>query len=330
MSGSKETNYSYDISNQMTKFEAKDGENVTLTQNNEYNYEGQRIRKEVVDSSKETPVTKVNNYYYNGEEILYTTDENNKKTIENILDTDFTLRFNNNKLSVYTLNSDGRGSTSVVVDSLNKGVTGYKYDEFGSTEIVGNTEFNNEVCYTGQVYDKETGDYYYNARYYSPDEGRFVTVDTYREEFEEPQSLHLYAYCANNPINFIDPSGHKYDRNKVTKYIEKYAFKYNKNYPNFNTNGGGDCANFVSQCVRYGGIAKNKKWYCNKRKTPINGKYGKWTWSKAWAVTPKLYSYMKKGKKVVKINKKKYIADKVKKIILKREILYFSDYRGLV
>ena len=115
---------------------------------------------------------------------------------------------NNNQTSVYTLNSDGRASTSVVVDSLNKGITGYKYDEFGGTEVLGNATFENEVCYTGQVYDKETGDYYYNVRYYNPEDGRFVTADTYRGEFEEPQSLHLYAYCANNPINFTDPSGH--------------------------------------------------------------------------------------------------------------------------
>ena len=117
--------------------------------------------------------------------------------------------FDNNQTAVYTLNSDRRGSTSVVVESLNKCVTGYRYDEFGGTEILGNATFENEVCYTGQVYDKETGDYYYNARYYNPEDGRFVTVDSYRGEFEEPQSLHLYAYCANNPVNFIDPSGHK-------------------------------------------------------------------------------------------------------------------------
>ena len=132
---------------------------------------------------------------------------------------------------LYTLNTDGRGSTSVVVDSLNKGITGYKYDEFGGTEVLGNATFENEVCYTGQVYDKETGDYYYNARYYNPEDGRFVTVDTYRGEFEEPQSLHLYSYCANNPINFTDPSGHSpwsarlslWDYAKIHKVVQSVA-----------------------------------------------------------------------------------------------------------
>ena len=238
VSGSKERNYSYDISNQMTKYEAKDGEKVTLTQNNTYNYVGQRIRKEVIDSSTENVQTRVNNYYYNGEEILYVTDINDKKITENVLDTDFTLRFDNNQLSVYTLNSDGRGSTSVVVDAANKGVTGYKYDEFGSTETIGNAIFENEICYTGQVYDKETGDYYYNARYYSPDEGRFITVDTYRGGSNDPLSLNLYTYCLNNPIRFIDPSGHKsmeltvrlykFAVDKRTKKWGKYTFSAGK------------------------------------------------------------------------------------------------------
>ena len=118
-------------------------------------------------------------------------------------------RFENGSAKYYAYNKDTRNSTSTIVGDDNIGSVAYKYDEFGGTEVLGNATFENEVCYTGQVYDKETGDYYYNARYYSPDEGRFVTVDTYRGEFEEPLSLHLYAYCANNPINFTDPSGHK-------------------------------------------------------------------------------------------------------------------------
>lgn len=38
--------------------------------------------------------------------------------------------------------------------------------------------------------------------------GRFLTEDTYRGESGDVEDWHLYAYCANDPINYVDPSGH--------------------------------------------------------------------------------------------------------------------------
>lgn len=35
-----------------------------------------------------------------------------------------------------------------------------------------------------------------------------AVIGSYRGESNEPDTLHLYAYCANNPINYVDPSGH--------------------------------------------------------------------------------------------------------------------------
>lgn len=47
-----------------------------------------------------------------------------------------------------------------------------------------------------------------NARFYEPRNGRFITRDTYRGESDNADTWHLYLYCANNPINYVDPSGH--------------------------------------------------------------------------------------------------------------------------
>ena len=57
------------------------------------------------------------------------------------------------------------------------------------------------------IYDDTTGLNYLNARYYNPEDGRFITEDTYTGEYSEPSSLHLYAYCQNNPVNNTDPTG---------------------------------------------------------------------------------------------------------------------------
>jgi len=50
--------------------------------------------------------------------------------------------------------------------------------------------------------------YYLNARYYDPATGRFISQDTYRGETNDSGQWHLYTYCANNPVNYVDPSGH--------------------------------------------------------------------------------------------------------------------------
>jgi RHS repeat-associated protein len=61
--------------------------------------------------------------------------------------------------------------------------------------------------FTGQRLDN-TGLYYYGARYYDPVIGRFISPDTIVPDPYIPQSLNRYSYCLNNPLKFVDPSGH--------------------------------------------------------------------------------------------------------------------------
>ena len=102
--------------------------------------------------------------------------------------------------------TDIQGSTYSLLDESLQSQAGYEYGDFGETKTTGSSE--NEICYTGAVYDDVTGLYYMNARYYDPETGRFISQDTYRGENADSGTWHLYTYCANNPINFTDPSGH--------------------------------------------------------------------------------------------------------------------------
>jgi RHS repeat-associated protein len=61
--------------------------------------------------------------------------------------------------------------------------------------------------FTGQILDS-TGLYYYNARYYDPTIGRFISPDTVGQIIANPQTLNRYSYCLNNPLNQTDPTGH--------------------------------------------------------------------------------------------------------------------------
>ena len=144
--------------------------------------------------------------------MLYTTDGENQRDSFNLLGREdnviATARGTGSSEAWYLYNKDVRGSTSSLIDAGGTVAAAYEYDEFGNTTARIGENFDNELCYTGQVYDKETGLYYYNARFYDPEDGRFLTQDTYRGEKMEPDTLHLYAYCANNPVNYVDPSGH--------------------------------------------------------------------------------------------------------------------------
>ena len=50
--------------------------------------------------------------------------------------------------------------------------------------------------------------YFYNARYYDPTLGRFISPDTIVTSPANPQSLNRYAYVLNNPLRYTDPTGH--------------------------------------------------------------------------------------------------------------------------
>ncbi len=64
--------------------------------------------------------------------------------------------------------------------------------------------------FTGQRLD-ETGLYYYGARYYDPEIGRFISADTIIPDPINPQAFNRYSYCINNPLKYIDPTGHQPD-----------------------------------------------------------------------------------------------------------------------
>jgi len=61
------------------------------------------------------------------------------------------------------------------------------------------------------VYDKDTGLYYLQSRYYDPKTGRFINADdtAYVDTNSgTPLNTNMFAYCENNFINNVDKTGH--------------------------------------------------------------------------------------------------------------------------
>jgi RHS repeat-associated protein len=195
----------YDLANRLEKVDQTITGEDPVVEKNFYNGDGQRIRRDINGL--------VSKYFYDGDHLLYTTDINNNKATENVLNPAGAIvaskRFDGAYDNMYFFYQyDIRGSVTSILDPDAKRVKGYGYDEFGETEEVGSQSFLNDVKFTGAVHDSATGLYYMNARHYNPDTGRFISQDTYKGTATNPWSQHLYAYTTNNPINYTDPTGH--------------------------------------------------------------------------------------------------------------------------
>lgn len=315
----------YDAENRLTEVSVnKDGKNA-IVQQNHYNGDGQRIQR--VEGDQTT------NYYYQDGVVSYTTDGKGEQTSQDLLGTDGniigTQRYTGNDPAYYVYNKDVQGSTTNLLKEDGKADVSYRYEDFGETTSVGENTSGNETCYTGGRYDETTGLYYLNARYYNPEDGRFLSEDTYRGELNKPDTQHLYVYCKDNPINYVDPSGHKYSPSKAANYAYKWGMKFNPQYANHT--GQGDCTNFVSQCVHAGGKSMKKPlflfyrrrisrttsyWYSIKRQE-YHGNYGPptyWKESSSWTAVKDFYTYWKKhGAKIIFCSSKKILQRKAKK-----------------
>ena len=103
---------------------------------------------------------------------------------------------------------DHLGSSTVMTDYAGGTVVETaEYLPFGLTRVQTGTEVT-YYKFTDQELDAESGLYNYGARLYDPAIGIFISPDSIVPDPYDPQTLNRYSYCRNNPLVYVDPSGH--------------------------------------------------------------------------------------------------------------------------
>ena len=181
--------YTYDAFNRNTKVETFNG-NIQINR-----YDAEDLRHEMEENGK------LVTFIFRGDEIV--TEETQEDKIRYIRANSLLASDAESARTYYHYASDEMGSITHVVDGeADKILNQYEYDAWGNPTTC-NEKVPNRFKFNGQQYDPITQQYYLRARYYNPVIGRFTQEDTYRGD-----GLNLYAYCAGNPVYYIDPSGH--------------------------------------------------------------------------------------------------------------------------
>jgi hypothetical protein len=121
----------------------------------------------------------------------------------------------------------------------------------------------------------------------------------------------------------------QYIRTRAVAYAIEYALKPNKAYRYFPliNDRSGDCANFLSQCLKAGGApmnfsSRNPWWY---KHNPINSKND--SWSISWTVANSLYWYLKINQQSNLYGAKGLEVGTVSELEL-GDLIFFEDVKG--
>ena len=182
-----------------------------------YTYNSDGIRTKKVSTGFTT------NYFLNGSTIL--AEQQYDKTIWYIYGSSGEiLGFVCNGTPYYYLKNQQGDVIKVVNASMNV-VASYTYDAWGKVLSAAGSMANvNPIRYRGYYYDTETGFYYLQSRYYDPETGRFLNADGTIGANEEIVAYNLFAYCDNNPTNYLDDTGER----KVVPVPRSYNYNYNR------------------------------------------------------------------------------------------------------
>jgi RHS repeat-associated protein len=199
------TQYEYDAENKLVRVVSP-----TNTANYKYDGLGRRVEKEVIAGP-----TTVSRYVYDNEDILFELDGSNEIVARYThgAGIDEPLIMEKNNQSFY-YHADGLSSITELTNQSGMVIQRYTYSSFGKIESQFDANFVQPYAYTSREVDIETGLYYYRARYYEPNVGRFISQDPKRFG----GGINFYSYVDGSPVGRIDPFGLDWSTN-LSNYV---------------------------------------------------------------------------------------------------------------
>jgi RHS repeat-associated protein len=193
--GTETVTYGYDYENRLVSVQGTGSAT-------EYAYDADGIRVRSVTGGVVTNYLADKNRDY--AQVLEERDSSGNITVSYVYGDDLISQKRSGSVSYY--HYDGLGSTRLLTDAAGNVTDTYTYEAFGDLlHRTGTTE--NSYLFTGEQYDPNAGFYYLRARYYNPEDGRFITTDPWEGNISNPASLQKYIYVQNNPVIFFDPAG---------------------------------------------------------------------------------------------------------------------------
>jgi RHS repeat-associated protein len=232
--GTNERNYTWNERNQL-----RQSEDRQYQVRYRYGADGQRAIKYAVSGSTHTETLYFNKMMQVGHIAVYDEEVESKHiyvgetrivTKQRFLNTEDSY-VAQEKLAQYYYHGDHLGSAQLVTDHEGKLYEHIEYTPYGELWVE-HTQAGNLLPFrfTAKEYDRETGLYYYGARYLDPKTSRWISTDPAMGEYipgapvndEAKQrnqnlpgmggvfnyvNLHVYHYAGNNPIKLVDPDG---------------------------------------------------------------------------------------------------------------------------
>lgn len=189
--GTGTTTFTWSEENRLTQVSLPTG----VTVNYKYDALGRRIQRTTSAGANER-------YVYDGREVLLdlNADWTVQDTYLNDLGIDNHLRQTSAATGMSYFLADHLGSTSGLADSAGNLAEQISYDSFGNGAGSARTRYG----YAGRERDADTGLYYYRARFYDPQMGRFIAEDPIGFAGGD---VNWFGYVWSNPLKYSDPTG---------------------------------------------------------------------------------------------------------------------------